>query len=54
MRVFRPTRKQKKLLKEHRLNPNNWYITTRQQPDVLRVIHNETKTVREIAMKGEK
>jgi len=54
MRVLRPTRKQKIQLKKHRLNPDNWLVTTRQLPNTLRVVHKETKTVREIAMKGEK
>lgn len=38
------------MLKDRGLNPHNWYVTTRQQPGMLRVVHKGTKTVREIVI----
>jgi hypothetical protein len=45
MQVFRPTRKQKELMKQKGLNPKNWYVTARQPPGALRIVNKETKTI---------
>jgi len=50
VQVLRPTLKQKQIMKDRGLNPHNWYVTTRQQPGMLRVVHKDTKTVREIVI----
>jgi hypothetical protein len=50
VQAVRPTLKQKRMLKKRGLNPQNWLVTRRQPPGTLRVVHKESKTVREIAI----
>ena len=46
----KPTKAQKIILKEHRLNPDNWLIV-KNTPEEMLVVHRYTVTARSIRIK---
>lgn len=43
----RPTRDQKKVIEQHKLNPSNWFVE-RDTPAEMVIVHRETGTVKVI------
>lgn len=43
----RPTRAQKKVIEQHKLNPSNWFVE-RDTPTEMVIVHRETGTVKVI------
>lgn len=45
-----PTRSQKKILAEHRLNPKNWLVV-KDTPEAMELVHRNSDKTRRIILK---